>query len=66
MQKVEIRVKGEMDKHWSQWFQDFEIIENKDGETILRGEAKDQAALYGLIAKLRDLGITLIAVNMVD
>ena len=66
MQKVEIRVKGEMDKHWSQWFQDFEIIENKYGETILRGEAKDQAALYGLIAKLRDLGLTLIAVNIVD
>jgi hypothetical protein len=66
MQKVEIRVKGEMDKHWSQWFQGFEVSDGVAGETIIRGEAQDQAALYGLIAKLRDLGITLIAVNMVD
>jgi hypothetical protein len=66
MQKVEIRVKGEMDKHWSEWFQGFEICEGEADETIIKGEAQDQAALYGLIAKLRDLGITLIAVNIVD
>ncbi len=66
MQKVEIRVKGEMDKHWSEWFQGFEICDGEAGETIIKGEAQDQAALYGLIAKLRDLGLTLIAVNIVD
>ncbi len=66
MRKVEIRVKGQLDKHWSEWFQGFDLSEGEGDETILRGEAQDQAALYGLIAKLRDLGITLIAVNMVD
>jgi len=63
MQKVEIRVKGRMDKHWSEWFEGFEICEAEGGETIIRGEAQDQSALYGLIAKLRDLGLTLISVN---
>lgn len=66
MQKVEIRVKGRMDKHWSEWFQDFEVYESEEDETILKGEAKDQAALYGLIAKLRDLGLTLVSVNEID
>jgi hypothetical protein len=63
MQKVEIRVKGSLDEHWSQWFQDFEIVGGDKDETILVGEVVDQAALYGLIAKLRDLGLRLIAVN---
>ena len=63
MQKVEIRVKGSLDEHWSEWFQDFEIKRGEKDETILVGEVVDQAALYGVIAKLRDLGLTLIAVN---
>ena len=66
MQKVEIRVKGQMDDHWSEWFQDFEILASEENETIMLGEVKDQAALYGLIAKMRDLGLTLISVNNVD
>ena len=63
MQKGEIRVKGGLDEHWSEWFQDFEVKAGEEEETILVGEVVDQAALYGLIAKLRDLGLTLIAVN---
>lgn len=66
MQKVEIRVKGQMDEHWSEWFQDFEILASEENETILSGEVKDQAALYGLIAKMRDLGLALISVNNID
>lgn len=66
MQKVEIKVKGRMDNHWSEWFHDFEVVGGGADETILRGEAKDQAALYGLIAKLRDLGLTLVSVNEID
>ncbi|OGO65942.1 MAG: hypothetical protein A2Z45_04990 [Chloroflexi bacterium RBG_19FT_COMBO_55_16] len=62
MQKVEIRIKGCIDTHWSEWFEGFEILYGEN-ETILSGEVKDQAALYGLIAKLRDLGVSLIAVN---
>ena len=65
MQKVEIRVKGGLDEHWSEWFQDFRITPGEKDETILVGEVIDQAALYGLIAKLRDLGLILIAVNEV-
>ena len=66
MQKFEIRVKGQMDKHWSEWFQGFELCEGDGDETILTGEAQDQAAVYGLIAKLRDLGLTLVSVNEID
>ena len=66
MQKVEIRVKGHMNDNWSEWFQDFEILASEENETILVGEVKDQAGLYGLIAKLRDLGLALISVNNID
>ena len=66
MLKIEIRVKGHMDEHWSEWCQDFKISASEENETIMSGEVKDQAALYGLIAKLRDLGVTLISVNEVD
>ncbi|MFN2212751.1 MAG: hypothetical protein ACK2UM_12695 [Anaerolineales bacterium] len=66
MQKVEIRVKGYMDADWSEWFEGFEISKTEGGETIIRGEAQDQSALYGLIAKLRDLGLTLVSVNEVN
>ena len=66
MQKVEIRVKGQMDEHWSEWFQDFEILASEENETIMVGEVQDQAALYGLTAKMRDLALTLIAVNIMD
>lgn len=66
MQKVEIKVKGYMDAHWSEWFEGFEISETEGGETIIRGKAQDQSALYGLIAKLRDLGLTLVSVNEVN
>ena len=66
MQQVEIRVKGSLEEHWSEWFQGFELSPSKDGETIMVGEVKDQADLYGLIAKLRDLGLTLVAVNILD
>lgn len=62
MQRVEIRIKGILDASWSEWFADFEV-RTADGETILTGQAPDQAALYGLIGKLRDLGIQLISVN---
>lgn len=66
MQKVELRVKGHMDDHWSEWFEDFKLTQSEGNETILVGEVKDQAALYGLIAKMRDLGLKLVAVNFID
>ena len=66
MQKVEIRVKGHIDLHWTEWFKGFELYRDEGDETVLRGEVQDQAALYGLIAKLRDLGLTLVSVNEID
>ncbi len=63
MQRVEIRVEGHLDKTWAEWLDGFTLTHTEQGETILSGKAKDQAALYGLIAKLRDLGVKLVSVN---
>ena len=63
MLQIEIRVKGQIDAHWSEWFADLHIAHNDQGETILSGFVADQAALYGTIAKLRSLGLPLISVN---
>ena len=63
MQNVEIRVKGQIDENWSEWFDGLTITYTDQDETILTGLIFDQAALYGLIAKLRDLGLPLVSVN---
>lgn len=63
MQRVEIRVAGCLDPKWDEWFEGLEIQRTIHGETIFSGRVGDQAALYGLIAKLRDLGIRLLAIT---
>lgn len=60
---VEIKIAGKLDPTWAEWLGEFEISHPRQDETVLCGEMPDQAALYGLIAKLRDLGIKLISVN---
>ncbi len=65
MQRVKIRVKGRIEEHWSSWFEDLAIAYGHD-ETVLTGAVADQAALYGLLAKLRDLGLPLISVSSVE
>ena len=57
--QVEIRVQGKIDEHWSIWFEDMKIIHLDPDETVITGSVQDQAALYGLIAKIRDLGLLL-------
>lgn len=57
--QVEIRVQGQIDEHWSSWFDDMDINRLDPNETVLTGTIRDQAALYGLIAKFRDLGLSL-------
>jgi hypothetical protein len=57
-----IRVSGHLDQEWSGWFDGFSINHDADGCTTLTGLVVDQAALYGLIAKARDLGLTLVLV----
>ena len=66
MLKVEIRVKGRISEHWSEWFDELEITYTSANETTLQGEVKDQSAMYGLLAKLRDLGLSLVAVNFLE
>ncbi|NIV33580.1 MAG: hypothetical protein GWN58_30275 [Anaerolineae bacterium] len=63
MQQVEIRVKGQIDEQWSEWLDGLAITHTTEGETVLTGSVIDQSALYGLIARLRDLGLPLVSVN---
>lgn len=63
MQRVEIRVRGQIDERWSEWFGDLAIRHVQGDETVLTGQVVDQATLYGLLARLRDLRLELISVN---
>lgn len=66
MQQVEIRVKGKIDPQRSDWFQGLEIIPAGAHHTILIGQVADQSALFGLLAKVRDLGLALVSVQVAD
>jgi hypothetical protein len=57
------RVEGHLDEHWSDWLGDLELRHHEDGTSSLTGRIVDQAELHGVLAKLRDLGVTLIAVT---
>lgn len=59
----EVRIAGHLDEHWSAWFGGLNLTRETDGTTTLRGVLTDQAELHGLLAKVRDLGATLISVN---
>jgi hypothetical protein len=58
----QIKVLGQLDPHWSTWFDGLTLTEDGEGNTILAGPVADQAALYGVLARARDLGLTLITV----
>jgi hypothetical protein len=66
MQRVEIRIKGQLDEHWSDWFEGLAIAHTHEGDTILSGQIGDQAALHGLLAKLRDLGLAIASVRAAE
>jgi hypothetical protein len=61
----ELRIEGHLDEHWSAWFGRLTVIREDDGTTTLRGLVTDQAELHGLLAKVRDLGTTLISVKTI-
>lgn len=63
MQSIEIRIKGLIDTQWSELFEDLEISHLAEGETMLKGRVRDSSELYGLISKLRDLGMQLVSVH---
>ena len=61
-----IRVQGRLDPRWSSWFDGMSLTRGDDGTTVLRGPVGDQAALHGLIERVRDLGLTLLEVTHED
>jgi hypothetical protein len=62
----QIRIAGHPDQHWSAWFGDLDLAHEDDGTTSVTGAIADQAELHGLLTKIRDLGVTLISVALVD
>ncbi len=64
-QRYEIRVEGHLAADWSDWFEGLSVCPEANGETVLSGRM-DQAALHGILAKVRDLGLVLVAVQRVD
>ncbi|SFR93209.1 hypothetical protein SAMN04487846_0766 [Microbacterium sp. cf046] len=60
----EIRLHGQLDQRWSDWFGGFELTNLSDGTTTLTGPVADQAALHGLLRRVGDLGVTLISLNI--
>ena len=61
-----LRVSGHLDEHWSAWFGGLTLTHEDDGTTTLSGVVADQAELHGLLAKVRDLGVILLAVSITD
>jgi hypothetical protein len=64
--RYEIRLKGHLDTRWAAWFDGLTLTHHSDGSTVIGGPVADQAALYGLLQKTRDLGLPLISVNYVE
>jgi hypothetical protein len=61
--RYEIRLKGHLDARWAAWFDGLNLTRESDGTTIISGPVVDQAALHGLLAKVRDLGLPLVSVT---
>ena len=57
------QIQGSLDPAWSHWFDDMTVTSRDDGTTVLRGLVHDQTALYGIIGRLRDLGLALLRCN---
>ncbi|MCB0105735.1 MAG: hypothetical protein KDE53_07495 [Caldilineaceae bacterium] len=65
-QLTTIRIKGHLADRWADWFAELTITRTANGDTLLTGPVPDQAALYGLLRKVRDLGLPLLTVHWVD
>lgn len=62
----QFRLKGHLDKSWAEWLNDMSIVQQPDGTTLITGQIADQAALFGLLNRLRDLGMPLLSVNNLE
>lgn len=65
-ESYEIKLQGHLDESWADWFDGLTFVHENDGTTTLRGRIIDQTALHGLLKKIRDLGVPLLAVNRID
>ena len=65
-ERYEIRLPGHLDSRWAAWFDGLSLINVNDGTTIICGPVADQAALHGLLQKVRDLGLPLISVTQAE
>lgn len=63
--KYEIRIEDSLDEGWTAWFDGMQIANEPGGVTIIRGVVTDQAALHGLLTKVRDLGLSLLSVQRI-
>ena len=64
--QYEIRLKGHLEPRWVAWFDGLSLTQESDGTTVIRGEVIDEAALHGLLSKVRDLGLPLVAVTQLN
>ena len=64
--RYEIRLKGHLEPRWAAWFDGLDLTAENDGTTALRGPVVDQAALHGLLQRLRDVGLPLISVTQLE
>lgn len=66
IQFYEIKVKGHLEEHWSDWFEGMTVTNVENGEALLSGLLQDQSALHGVLIKIRDLGLPLVSVRQVE
>ena len=66
MMLYEIRVKGHLDQHWSEWFNGMTVTNETNGDTVISGSVVDQAALHSLLIKVHNLNLTLISVSRIE
>jgi hypothetical protein len=64
--RYEIRLRGHLDSRWAAWFDGMSLTNESDGITVIRGPVLDQAALHGLLQKLRNLNLPLVSVAQID
>jgi hypothetical protein len=64
--RYEIRLKGHLETRWAAWFDGLSLTNERDGTTLIHGLVADQAALHGLLQKVRDVGLPLVSVTQVE